>query len=101
MGARISIKLADCLQQPKVEIELWVERHEAANEGDEPSDSQQAKLIFIRPDGPAHRMHFDCYSHEGQIYLEADFNFFRDEARHSASMRHLFENSIPFRVIPG
>jgi hypothetical protein len=101
MGARISIKLADCLQQRKVEVELWVERLEAANDGDEASENQQAKLIFVRPDGPAHRMICDCYSHEGQIHLEADFNFFRDEARHSANMRYLFENSIPFRVIPG
>jgi hypothetical protein len=103
MGARISIHLYDCLEQPNVKVEFYVEPPEQPQGESEAVSplAQQAVLKFEEPGGIVSKWILDVVVHNRILSLEGDFNFFRDPDRHGKNMRLLFENSIPFKVIPG
>jgi hypothetical protein len=91
MGAVIVIHLSDCLFHRHVEIDLRTLD----------DDKTQTVRLRFTTDTPAVEVVFDTYTYDkGKIELSADFNFYRNPDRHGLLMRCLFENSIPFRVIP-
>lgn len=97
MGARISITLNNLLHNENVDVVLYTEKLEGQHESDPDLLVQKAKVKFART---SIYWVFDSHIHEGRVYLEADFNYFRNPDVHSERMRLLFENSIPFNVIP-
>ena len=104
MGARISIDLQGFLNNPKIEVIFYCqslidEAAVAAGEVKSPDLFQNAKVRFKGHNDCTH--YFDVTSYDSKVTLEKDFNFFRNPELHTLLMRMLFENSIPFTVIPG
>lgn len=106
MGARIIMSMADFLANEGVEISI---ASTLLDGGGETPDSVESYAIVkyrntsVAKDDPSAYCTWALYAQAdqgGSISLESDFDFFRETERHAEHMRMLFENSIPFQVIP-
>lgn len=96
MGARISIDLQSLLLDPRIKVAF---ESEVCDEGESTEYTEHRAIVTFAGSDKKH--YFDYHSHDGKVFLEADFNFFRDEERHKILMRALYEHGVVFTVIPG
>lgn len=101
MGARIQIALADLVGNLDIHVSLSSKLLPPQGEDDSSTISTTAG-VAIHGAKSYNSFVFDVETGaDGCAILTGDFNFFRDEERHSVLMRCLFECSVPFTVIPG
>ena len=107
MGARISIELQGLLNNADIKLAFHADSIGTGRDQTVIQLVDVRFLIWAADNQDAHRdadefdYTFDVVSYNSKVTLEKDFNFFRDEKRHSELMRCLFEHSVPFTVLPG